>query len=230
MQKSFLFLLLLVFPMTYASTGKTITVPETPVTEKTVESTACQQLYEELGLDSVIDFNIFRYATEGYHKIAKKSKPILTLIDFTKPSTDERLFVLDMDKREVLYSSVVSHGRNSGANYATDFSNEYGSYKSSLGFYLTGGTYQGKNGYSMFLDGLEKGFNDRARARAIVMHGAAYAHPSTAASGRLGRSLGCPAVPKEITKPIINAIKDGSVLFIYADNEEYLNRSVFCAF
>ena len=125
----------------------------------------------------------------------------------------------------MLYSSVVSHGKNSGENYATSFSNEVGSYKSSLGFYLTGNTYQGKNGYSLLLDGLEKGINDRARERAIVVHGAAYANPSVCKSGRLGRSFGCPAVPQKLSRPIIDAIKGGSVMYIYAGTPDYLAHS-----
>ena len=126
----------------------------------------------------------------------------------------------------MLYSSVVSHGKNSGGNYATSFSNEYGSYKSSLGFYLTASTYQGRNGYSLILDGLEKGINDRARERAIVVHGAAYADPSVASrGGRLGRSFGCPALPTSVSRPIIDAIKGGSVMYIYAETPSYLAQS-----
>lgn len=150
---------------------------------------------------------------------------MLTLIDFTKPSTEKRLFVFDMNEKKLLYSSVVAHGKNSGENYTTSFSNEVGSYKSSLGFYLTGKTYQGENGYSLLLDGPEKGINDHARERAIVIHGAAYANPSVCWSGRLGRSFGCPALPQAVTKTIINTIKDGSVLFIYANNKEYMAKS-----
>lgn len=131
-----------------------------------------------------------------------------------------------MARRRLLFSSVVAHGKNSGENYATSFSNEYGSYKSSLGFYLTGSTYQGSNGYSLLLDGLEKGINDRARERAIVVHGAAYADPSVASrGGRLGRSFGCPALPQKLSRPIIDAIKDGSVMYIYAPTPEYLAQS-----
>ena len=139
----------------------------------------------------------------------------------------KQLYVFDIDKKELLYSSVVSHGKNSGENYATSFSNQTGSYKSSLGFYLTENTYQGKNGYSLILNGLEKGINDKAKERAIVVHGAAYANPSVIASGRLGRSFGCPALPQTVTKPIINTIKDGSVMFIYANNANYLAQSSF---
>ena len=184
-----------------------------------------EQLFEDMQLGGVVNFLAFRQAVAGYNLIKQKSKSILTLIDFTKPSTEKRLFVFDMEQKKMLYSSVVSHGKNSGENYATSFSNEVGSYKSSLGFYLTGNTYQGKNGYSLLLDGLEKGINDRARERAIVVHGAAYANPSVCKSGRLGRSFGCPALPQALTKPIINTIKGGSVLFIYANNKEYMAKS-----
>jgi len=187
-----------------------------------------EQLFEEMKLAGVVNFIAFRQAVAGYNKILQKKKSIMTLIDFSKPSTEKRLFIFDMKAKKLLYSSVVSHGRNSGENYAIHFSNEYGSYKSSLGFYLTENTYQGKNGYSLILNGLEKGINDRAKERAIVVHGAPYANPSVAtSSGRLGRSFGCPALPPSLTKPIINTIKDGSVLFIYANNKDYLAQSSF---
>ena len=162
----------------------------------------------------------------GYNRIKNRKRDVLTLIDFSKPSTEKRLYVFDMKHRRMLYSSVVSHGKNSGGNYATSFSNEYGSYKSSLGFYLTASTYQGRNGYSLILDGLEKGINDRARERAIVVHGAAYADPSVASrGGRLGRSFGCPALPTSVSRPIIDAIKGGSVMYIYAETPSYLAQS-----
>lgn len=184
-------------------------------------------LFEELKLDGRVSRNAFKQAITGYYKINNRRKEILTLIDFSKASTEERLFVIDMKQHKLLFSSVVAHGRNSGDNYATSFSNKSGSYKSSLGFYLTNETYNGGNGYSLRLDGLEKGINDNARERAIVMHGAAYAHPSTTRSGRLGRSFGCPAIPPALTRPIIDAIKDGSVMFIYAPQKEYMTKSNF---
>lgn len=190
------------------------------------ESAAYADLYRSMQLEGVVGRKAFRQAVAGYHRIAGRKRDVLTLIDFSRPSTEERLFVFDMKRGKLLFSSVVSHGKNSGGNYATSFSNEYGSYKSSLGFYLTGTTYQGKNGYSLVLNGLERGINDRARQRAIVMHGAAYADPSVASrTGRLGRSLGCPAVPKELTRPIIDAIKGGSVMYIYAETPDYLAHS-----
>lgn len=219
----FFLLFILLFPLDFLSSDAN--EPSTSLSLSVDEPTPAERLFDEMQLKDVVNFAAFRQAINGYYKISEKHKPIMTLIDFSKPSTEKRLFVFDMQKKELLYSSVVSHGKNSGDNYATSFSNEYGSYKSSLGFYLTGKTYQGRNGYSMILDGLEKGINDKAKERAIVVHGASYANPSTATSGRLGRSLGCPALPKILTKPIINTIKDGSVLFIYANDPDYLTQS-----
>ena len=138
------------------------------------ESAACADLYRSMHLEGVVSWKAFRQAVTGYHKIAGRKRDVLTLIDFSRSSTEKRLFVFDMKQRRLLFSSVVSHGKNSGDKYATSFSNEYGSYKSSLGFYLTETTYQGRNGYSLILNGLEKGINDRARERAIVEIGRAH--------------------------------------------------------
>lgn len=183
-------------------------------------------LYTELNLQKQIPYPAFKQALAGFKQISGKKKDLLTFIDFTKASTEERFFVIDVAKRKILYNTVVSHGRNSGLKYATKFSNKNGSFQSSLGFYLTGGTYVGKNGYSLLLDGLEKGINDRARERAIVVHGAPYANPSVIkASGRLGRSLGCPALPQSVSKEIIDVIKNGSVLYIYANDADYQRNS-----
>ena len=136
----------------------------------------------------------------------------------------------DNDVRAALNSIYAdfqtNYNKNSGGNYATSFSNENGSHKSSLGFYLTENTYQGRNGYSLILNGLEKGINDLAKQRAIVIHGASYSDPSVvASSGRLGRSFGCPALPVSVSKPIINTIKNGTLLFIYANDKNYLTQS-----
>ncbi|RGP12632.1 hypothetical protein DXB27_20385 [Parabacteroides gordonii] len=193
---------------------------------RTSVTSSCRQLYVEMELDGVVNYAAFEQAVAGYNKITQKDKEILTLVDFSKPSTEERFYVFDMRHKKLLFSSLVSHGKNSGGNYATSFSNENGSLKSSLGFFLTENTYQGKNGYSLVLNGLEKGINDRAKERAIVIHGAAYSNPSViASSGRLGRSFGCPALPQSVSKPIINTIKGGSLLFIYANNKNYLSYS-----
>lgn len=169
-QKIVLSCLLLFFPISHISNTNredNSVLSSLPVSELA----AGEQLYEEMGLAGTVNFIAFRQAVAGYNRIQGKKKPILTLIDFSKPSTEKRLYVFDIDKKELLYSSVVSHGKNSGDNYATSFSNQTGSYKSSLGFYLTENTYQGKNGYSLILNGLEKGINDKAKERAIVVHG-----------------------------------------------------------
>ena len=226
MQKTFLLLFLFLFPSSNVSTRTATPEKKVATSVPAPQKMDGEQLFEDMQLGGVVNFLAFRQAVAGYNLIKQKSKSILTLIDFTKPSTEKRLFVFDMEQKKMLYSSVVSHGKNSGENYATSFSNEVGSYKSSLGFYLTGNTYQGRNGYSLLLDGLEKGINDRARERAIVMHGAAYADPSVVSrGGRLGRSFGCPAVPQKLSRPIIDAIKGGSVMYIYAETPEYLAHS-----
>lgn len=218
MHKIFLYLFLLFIPTSFSSMSRP--EPRIPATS------SCRQLYMDMELDGMVNYSAFEQAIAGYNKIEQKNKEILTLVDFSKPSTEERFYVFDMRHKKLLFSSLVSHGKNSGGNYATSFSNKNGSLKSSLGFFLTENTYQGKNGYSLVLNGLEKGINDRAKERAIVIHGAAYSNPSViASSGRLGRSFGCPALPQSVSKPIINTIKGGSLLFIYANNQNYLSYS-----
>ena len=218
MQRLFILFLFFFIPLTLG----TVPAPDFPESD----DSGCHMLYEALGLGSLVNYAAFEQAWEGYARIEDKKKEILTLIDFSKPSTEERLYVIDMKRKELLFVSHVSHGQNSGANYATDFSNRMGSHQSSLGFYLTENTYAGRNGYSLVLDGLEAGINDQAKARAVVIHGAAYANPSVIPSmGRLGRSHGCPALPEALNRPIIDAIKGGSVLFIYADHKDYLVQS-----
>ena len=227
MLRLFVSILFLFVPCTLFLEGKSSdNAPESPETMAETDVEACADLYCSMQLEGVVSWKAFRQAVAGYNKIENRKRDILTLIDFSRPSTEHSLWVFDMKQRKVLFTSVVSHGKNSGANYATSFSNEYGSYKSSLGFYLTESTYQGKNGYSLILNGLEKGINDRARERAIVMHGAAYADPSVVSKGgRLGRSFGCPAVPQKLSRPIIDAIKGGSVMYIYAETPDYLAHS-----
>ena len=185
-------------------------------------------LYHEIALAGTIDYAVFERAIAGYNRMGGHDKDILTVIDFTKPSTEKRLFVIDLKLKKILFISYVAHGRNSGEKYATSFSNREGSFKSSLGFYKTENTYYGKNGYSLVLDGLERGINDKAKERAIVMHGATYADPSTIRScGRLGRSLGCPALPLAVSKKIIDTIKGGTLLYIHGDDKTYASLSTF---
>ena len=187
-----------------------------------------RMLYHEMALEGTIDYTVFERAIAGYNRMGGHDKDILTVIDFTKPSTEKRLFVIDLKLKKILFISYVAHGRNSGEKYATSFSNREGSFKSSLGFYKTENTYYGKNGYSLVLDGLERGINDKAKERAIVMHGATYADPSTIRScGRLGRSLGCPALPLAVCKKIIDTIKGGTLLYIHGDDKTYASRSTF---
>ena len=187
----------------------------------------CHQLYEDMELEGVVNYTAFRYAYLGYNKINTKNRDIMTLIDFSKPSTEERFFVFDMQNKKLLYSTHVSHGKRSGGNYATSFSNKPGSHKSSPGFYITENTYNGRNGYSLILNGLEKGINDRAKERSIVIHGASYCDVSFIEDGRIGRSFGCPALPEDICEPIIDAIKDGTLLYIYVNDKNYLSKSRF---
>jgi hypothetical protein len=152
----------------------------------------------------------------------------LTVIDFSQPSTERRLWVYDLRSRQLLFEEHVSHGRNSGGNVPTLFSNEPESYKSSIGLYRAAEGYFGKHGYSLRLDGLEKGFNDRARERAIVIHGAAYVNAGTAkAQGRLGRSLGCPALRPAISAKVIDAVKDGGLVFAYYPDPTWLDESAY---
>ncbi len=178
-------------------------------------STDSRRLYHELNLKDVVGFPAFEEALKGFRQF-EQERAILTLIDFTKPSTEQRLCVIDLQEQQTLFKSHVSHGRNSGGNYAVSVSNQPQSFKSSLGFFRTGDTYYGKNGYSLILEGLEKGKNDKAKERAIVMHGAKYADPAVIKKqGRLGRSLGCPALPPAVSREIINTIKQGTLLYIY---------------
>ena len=184
-------------------------------------------IYQEMNLNNVVGFKAFEQAITGYEKINPTNKRIITVIDFSKPSCDERLAVIDMQEKKLLFSSHVSHGRNSGDNYAKSFSNKPNSHQSSLGFYITEQPYDGRCGYSLTLKGLEKGVNDNAKTRGVVVHGAAYANPELipTSGGRLGRSRGCPALPVANNEKIINTIKGGTLLFIYAESPNYLAKS-----
>jgi hypothetical protein len=186
-------------------------------------------LWLECKLEGRIAFNIFNIAVTGSHLIENRGKKnIITIIDFTKPSTEERFFIIDLEHKELKYNCYVAHGRNSGDDYAKSFSNDSESLKSSLGFYLTAETYSGVHGYSLKLDGLEKNINDKARRREIVIHGAEYVSDEFIKKyGRLGRSWGCPALPINISKEIIDLISGGSCLFIYGDDKYYKANSVF---
>lgn len=180
-----------------------------------------ENIYNQLHSNDLLmpNLNSFSKALVGFYDLKAKglvSKDILTLIDFSLSSNTKRLWVIDLTSNTILYQSLVAHGRNTGDEFANSFSNAAESYKSSLGFYATGEIYNGKHGTSLKLDGLEKGINDNARTRAVVMHGADYVAESFIKNNhRLGRSLGCPALPVAMTKAIVNAIKGKSCLYIY---------------
>ena len=152
----------------------------------------------------------------------------LTVIDYSKPSSEKRLWVYDLATRQLLYEELVAHGQGSGANLATQFSNKPDSHQTSLGLFVTDDTYVGRNGYSLRLDGLDKGLNDLARERAIVMHGAPYVNPAfVKANGRLGRSHGCPAVSDAVARELINRVKGGGLVFAYYPDARFLKTSKY---
>jgi len=188
-------------------------------------------LYDKMGLSVYgLPFNVFRLGMVGYYSLEKEGvlndKGLITIIDFSKPSTEKRFYTIDLKKLAVKYHTYVAHGRNTGENRATAFSNIPHSNQSSLGFYVTGETYVGSKGYSLRLDGMEKSFNDNIRSRAVVMHAADYATESWINRyGRLGRSQGCPALPPKISREVIDSIKNKSAIFTYYPDEGYLKAS-----
>ncbi|MEX0636298.1 MAG: murein L,D-transpeptidase catalytic domain family protein [Ferruginibacter sp.] len=192
-------------------------------------------LYNELHLsEKGLTESSFKMALKGFHILKRKglitNDRMITIIDFTQPSYKKRMFVLDLQTGKLLFNNYVAHGQNTGAAYANRFSNKPESLQSSLGFYTTSKTYNGKNGFSMQLKGLEPGINDLAEQRAIVMHGAPYVSESfIRAKGYIGRSHGCPAVPSQMNKLIIENIKNGSLLFIYSNDKKYLQQSQLLA-
>jgi hypothetical protein len=154
--------------------------------------------------------------------------PTLTVIDYSRPSIEPRLWVFDLKTGKLLFKELVAHGRNTGENMATQFSDAMNSHQSSLGLFVTSDTYVGSNGYSLRLDGLEPGFNAHARERAIVMHGAPYVNAKVAATqGRLGRSWGCPALREAVARDVINTIQGGGVVFSYYPDARWLKTSRF---
>lgn len=179
-----------------------------------------------------IDPEVYKLALKAYqtavHDGVHSNKAILTIIDYSLPSTQNRLWVVDLKQNKVLFNSLVAHGQGSGGNVATRFSNEFGTLASSVGLFLTEDTYIGKRGYSLKIKGLEKGFNENAEQRHIVMHPAWYVSTAFAkVRGSLGRSWGCPALDEKVSKPIIDTIKDGTLLFSYYPNHDWLQKSKF---
>jgi hypothetical protein len=174
-------------------------------------------VYNEAGLKNKVEYNVFETAYNGIEKFAPSIKDKLVIFDVTKLSTQKRFFVIDLKNKKVLFQCLCAHGKGTGDNKATYFSNDPGSLATAPGFYLTLSTYNGKHGYSLKLKGLEKGVNDNAESRAIVIHGADYVSEDfIKLHGRIGRSWGCPALPSDLSKEIIDVIKDGTLLYIYS--------------
>ncbi len=239
--KSILFILLCIINVVYAQTDTTKkpvsgieknfpvlikTVADSPEKAKLTDS-----LYKKFNLIVYgLDKSVFYKAYKGYQYLLSKNKltkkDILTIIDYNRSGNNRRMYVIDMAKGKVLFNNYVSHGRSSGREYATMFSNVSSSNMSSLGFMVTAETYIGGSGYSMRFDGMEQGVNDLVRSRAIVMHGSKYVGDAAlSARGKTGNSLGCPAIPMDEHRMIIDSIKKGSCLFIYYPDSHYLNTS-----
>ncbi|WP_417942417.1 murein L,D-transpeptidase catalytic domain family protein [Flavobacterium sp. RS13.1] len=198
------------------------------IEKRSVIDTKIENIYNTLNTNSFVlpELKTFTEALKGFYLLKEKGvieKDILTLIDFSLSSNLKRLWVIDLTSNTILFQSLVAHGRNTGEEFASAFSNVNSSFKSSLGFYATGEIYKGKHGISLRLDGLERGTNDNARERGVVMHGADYVSESfIKAHKRLGRSQGCPAIPVELTDDIIQTIKGKSCLYIYHPSRSFV--------
>lgn len=187
-----------------------------------------EDIYQKIN-DNDLNFEAFKYALKGYIKLQSKNElknsKYLTIIDMSASANTKRFYLINMETQTVEHKSVVAHGQNSGSEYAKRFSNKVNSHQTSLGFYKTAETYTGKHGFSLRLDGLEYS-NNKARERAVVIHEADYTNPDyIKKNGRLGRSWGCPSLPKKDYTSIINKIKEGSCLFIYYPQSHYLAKS-----
>ncbi|HEY4154612.1 MAG TPA: murein L,D-transpeptidase catalytic domain family protein [Puia sp.] len=214
-----------------ATTGK-VSPAGNHRTEKTIEFEAeVSSLYNEANLEeSGLKRSVFEYAYKGYLYLLEQHKlsnaHVISICDFTQSSRSRRLYVVDLETKKILINTYVAHGRRSGGEYAKSFSNNASSHKSSLGFYVTEQTYVGKHGLSLKIHGLEKGFNDKADRRNIVVHGSKYVGSGFLKSNRFnGRSFGCPAVPAGEVDGLIEDIKGGSCLFIYYPEKKYLHSS-----
>lgn len=219
---SILFLLLSIFSSETSFTNpENFKKPDVAIAVESTFDSKVETIYNSLNSNQfeLPNLESFKEALKGFYLLKEKGliqKDILTLVDFSLSSTVKRLWVIDLSTNTILYNSLVAHGRNTGEEFANSFSNANSSFKSSLGFYATGETYKGKHGMSLRLDGLEKGVNNNARERGVVMHSANYvSNTFIKCNKRLGRSQGCPAIPQESLNEIVNTIKDKSCLFIY---------------
>jgi len=203
------------------------------ITDEFTFEDSLQHLYRVIGLENFdLSYEVFKYGMTGYYSLRREGKlsdkKLLSIIDFTKSSSMKRFYTIDLAAYQVKYHTYVSHGKNTGEDSAKTFSNTIHSNQSSLGFYITAETYVGSKGYSLKLDGREKGYNDNLRERAVVMHDAEYVSEYWIKRyGRLGRSQGCPALPRDIGKGVIDAIKNHTAIFAYYNDETYLNTSPY---
>ncbi len=232
MKKLFLLICIsLIVPALFSSAANGHKKNNTTIKGNIRSSQEVSALYDSLFLDSLgLSKEAFTEAITGYYNLQNdgtiQHPGVLSIIDFSLPSYKKRLFVLDIENGKLLFNTLVAHGRNSGQVVATRFSNRFRSFESSLGFYLTGETYNGGKGYSLRLLGIEKGINNNAYNRGIVVHAASYVNEEISKTGgRLGRSEGCPAIPSEIHRPLIETIKNGSCFFIYGKDKRYASRS-----
>lgn len=207
--------------------------PKSPSEKLNSKAITAEEIYTSIVFENInkLKSDVFYKAYLGFENLKKAGKlplesHLLTICDFSLSSTEKRLWVIDLNEHKILFNSLVAHGKNTGEEFAQKFSNTESSLQSSLGFYLTESTYNGNNGYSLKLLGLDSGYNDAALQRAIVMHGADYVSEDFIKSQhRIGRSWGCPAVPRELAEPIINTIKGKNCLFIYYPDNQYLSNS-----
>ena len=201
------------------------------LTAKEIILRKATSIYDELNLKAAgLNEEAFLLAWQGYQNLLTQGKlqkeSILSICDFSQSSRKKRLYIVDLEEKKLLVNTYVAHGRNSGGEYAKSFSNKMDSHKSSLGFYITGNTYMGGHGLALNLSGVEKGINDKAKARKIVVHGSNYIGANFIKYNKFnGRSFGCPAIPARETKKIIQTIKNGTCLFIYHPNKKYMEQS-----
>lgn len=196
----------------------------------TIQTSLSEKVFNDLNLQQAgLSEQTVDYAVKGYEKLVDSGmvdrSQYLTIVDLSQSSRNKRFYILDMKNDSLVWNTYVAHGKNSGVDMAKSFSNSLNSNKSSLGFYLTKSTYTGKHGLSLRIDGLENGFNNNAEARGVVVHGAAYVNAGRVNSDYMGRSQGCPALPENEYAKVIDIIKDGSVVFVYGSDSNYLQSS-----
>jgi L,D-transpeptidase catalytic domain len=205
-----------------------VSTPTTPVTTTVNLDHQVEQLSQTA---PELNKKILKIALTAYQKVQAKGvvkNPVLTVIDYSLPSNKQRLWIFNLDKGQLLYHTYVAHGKNSGLEVPNHFSNKMSSKETSLGTFITKGTYFGAKGYSLNLEGLERGINDNVFSRRVVFHGAPYVEPNfIKKTGRAGRSWGCPSIAHTLAKPVIDTIKNGSVVFAYSPDSHYLSNSKY---